>query len=137
MLVGADAGAIGVVIELNEVFAPPEKHGLARGEQGVDGDEQGFGPAVDGAYRGLAPVELTGETSHLAVAEDEVLREGSGRGSLSGSLPVFYGHERLLQEAGLWLRRSFCAHLCTSSNRHQVRCVSCMGWVQGMERLLG
>ena len=119
MLVGADAGSVGVVIELNELFAPPEEHGLAGGKQGVDGDEQGFGPMLDGAYRGAAPVELTGETGHFASAEDEVLREGLGSGSLFAPIPVFYSHERLLQDAGFRLRRSFWAHVCTNSNQHQ------------------
>src|SRR6202011_2761908 len=57
MLVAPEAGAIGVVIELDEFFAPPEKHWMAGGEHGVDGNEQCLRPVLDGADRGLAPVE--------------------------------------------------------------------------------
>ena len=114
MLVGAEAGAIGVVIELDEFLAPPEKHGVPGGKHGVDSDEQRFGPLVDGADRGLAPVEGASEIGHLAGAEDAILpvRGGSG-GLLSVILLVFYGHERLVQH---WLSAPgiACVHL-----RHQ------------------
>jgi hypothetical protein len=82
MLVGAEAGAVGVVIELDEVFAPPQKHRVPGGEHGVDGDEQCFRPLVDRADGGLAPVERASAFGHLAGAEDGVLAEGWGSGPL-------------------------------------------------------
>ena len=72
MLVFADAGAVGVVIELDVLFTPPEEHGVARAEHGVDGGEEGFGPLSNGADRGRAPVVGAGKVRHLAGAEDFV-----------------------------------------------------------------
>ena len=68
MFVLADARAVGVVIELDQILAPPEKHGMARGEQGIDRDEQRFGPLLDGTDRSARPVEGAGAIGHLAAA---------------------------------------------------------------------
>jgi molybdopterin converting factor small subunit len=136
MLVGADAGAIGVVIELNEVFAPPEEHRLAGGKHGVDGDEQGFGPVVDGANGSPGPVKRVGETGHLAGTEDRVLPEGWGSGPHYLLLWGFYGHERLLQHTGFRVGRSVASMECTSASQHRFLMSLVYGWVKGMERLL-
>ncbi len=120
MFVGPEAGAIGVVIELDEVFAPPEKHWVPGGEHGVDGDEQRFGPLLDWADRGLAPIERASEIGHLAGAEDKVLTGGWGSGGLlSVLLSGFYGHEWLLLHTGLRVRRSVASILCTSDHQRQ------------------
>jgi molybdopterin converting factor subunit 1 len=120
MLVGSDAGAVGVVVELDEVFAPPEEHGIAGGEEGVDSDQQDVGPLFDGANGSLAPIKGTGTICHLAGAVDETLAgcRGRGNGDACGVLAEFYSHELLLQHKGLmafddWL----------SSNLWVMRCI--------------
>lgn len=70
MFAAAKAGPIGVVVKLDEVFAPPEEERMPRGEQGVDADEKGIGPGGDGAEGGGRPVECADELGHLARAED-------------------------------------------------------------------
>ena len=103
MLVGPDAGAVGVVVELDEVVSPPEEHGMAGGEEGVDGDEQDVRPLFDGADGSLAPIKGASAVGHLAGAADGTLTGGLGSGSGDGCcvLAEFYGHELLLQHKGL------------------------------------
>jgi hypothetical protein len=66
MLVGTNAGAVSVVVELDEIGSPPKEHGMTRREHGVDGDQQYFGPLLDGADGGGTPIEVADELGHFA-----------------------------------------------------------------------
>ena len=69
VLVLADAGTVSIVIKLDVLFAPPEEHGMAGAEDGVDGGDEGLRPLLDGTDRGHAPVVGAGEVRHLACAD--------------------------------------------------------------------
>src|SRR5579871_5437080 len=60
VLVFADAGPIGVVVKLDEVIAPPQEHGVARRQHGVDEDQQRLRPGLDGTDGGAGPGEGAG-----------------------------------------------------------------------------
>jgi hypothetical protein len=70
MFVFANAGPVRVVVELDEVVAPPEEHGMAGRKHGVDDDQQGAGPLADGADRGVTPVEGACQAGHFPRAAD-------------------------------------------------------------------
>src|SRR6202034_3303392 len=80
MLVLTNAGTVAVVIELDEIFAPPQKHGMSRAQQRVDRGEQRDGPLGNRADGSLAPIEGARQIGHFACAEDFVsLRIGRCR----------------------------------------------------------
>jgi hypothetical protein len=64
MFVGADAGAIGIVIELDEVFAPPQKHGVTGDRRVLTVTSNVSGQCSMGPT-GSGPVEGTSEIGHL------------------------------------------------------------------------
>jgi hypothetical protein len=138
MLVGSEAGAIVIVVELDEVFAPPEKHRLPGGQHGVDGDDQRLRPLLDGADGGLAPVERASEIGHLAGAEDTVLREGCGSSAdlFFVLLLGFHSHERLLLHAVIGLGWSVRSILCTSAIKAKLDVLCYVGWDKGVEGCL-
>jgi hypothetical protein len=72
MFVGANAGAITIVVKLNEIGAPPQEHRMPGAQHHVDGGDQKVGPAFDGAERSGSPVKLPGELGHFAVADDAI-----------------------------------------------------------------
>ena len=72
VLVLSDAGTVSIVIKLDVLFAPPEEHGMAGTEDGVDGGDEGLRPLLDGTDRGNAPVVGAGEVRHLTCAIDLV-----------------------------------------------------------------
>ena len=70
----AEAGAIGVVVDLNELRAPPEEHRRGRVENDLHDRAKAERPRRDRTERGRAPVEGATERAHLAGAgEDAVL----------------------------------------------------------------
>jgi hypothetical protein len=70
MFVVANAGAISVVVELNEIGTPPQKHGMPGAQHHVDGGDQNAWPRFDGAERSGAPSKLPGELGHFAIADN-------------------------------------------------------------------
>ncbi len=72
VLVLADAGTVSIVIKLDVLFTPPEEHGMAGSEDGVDGGDEGLRPLLDGTDRSHAPVVGTREVRHLTCAKDLV-----------------------------------------------------------------
>ncbi len=63
MLAGAEAGQVGVVVELHELGTPPHQHRVARVQHGGDEGAEAQGPVFDGADRGGSPV---GGSDHCA-----------------------------------------------------------------------
>jgi hypothetical protein len=70
VFVFADAGSIGVVVELHEVITPPEKHGMPRCQHGVNDNEQSFGPGINGTNGCAVPREGPRKVGHFPGAED-------------------------------------------------------------------
>src|SRR4051812_11483942 len=77
MPIGAEARAIPVVVELDEVGTPPEKHRVVRIEEDTQRGAQAARPLVRRSNRRARPVERSNETAHLAAAgEDAVTDDG-------------------------------------------------------------
>src|SRR5258707_630537 len=70
MLVRADAWPVGIVIELDQIFTPPQEHGLARAEQRIYRGKKQLRPVPDIADGSLAPVEGANPIRHLARSID-------------------------------------------------------------------
>jgi len=69
-----EAGKIRVVVELNEVRAPPQKHRLARMEKDADDRLQTGGPAGDRADRRARPIDGANQLTRDASAVEECQR---------------------------------------------------------------
>src|ERR1700761_6791572 len=74
MLIGTDAWTIRIVIELDQVFPPPEEHGLPGTEKRIHGRKQKLRPPLHWANRSCAPVEGADPIRHLARAVDGARR---------------------------------------------------------------
>ena len=68
----ADNGFVRIVIELDELLAPAEPEGLARGEHNPHGGLQALRPCLNRAKRRGGPVERAHANTHLTAAPEEV-----------------------------------------------------------------
>ena len=78
MFIRAKAWPVGVVVELDEVFAPPEEHRLSRAEQGVYRGEKQFRPLPDIADGSGAPIKGARPFGHLALPVDWAVERDAG-----------------------------------------------------------
>src|ERR1700678_277860 len=70
MFVLANAGAVAIVVELDEIRPPPEKHGVTRCQQEINRGYEFVRPVFNGTERSLAPIESADELRHLALADN-------------------------------------------------------------------
>src|SRR5579859_7967139 len=70
MFVLADAGAVAVVIELDQFGSPPQKHGMPRRQKQVHGGEQSIRPCIDGPDGSLAPIKTASQLGHFAIPKN-------------------------------------------------------------------
>ena len=100
MAIRSHAGPVAVIVELDQVGAPPEEHGVPRREQGADRRAQASGPGLDRAHGGRGPIEGPGERGHLAgAAEEDVDRARKADAALLDG-----GHIRGLSESSALTR---------------------------------
>jgi hypothetical protein len=91
MLALTEARPVSVVIKLDKVFAPPQEHRVARVQQGIYSVQQYLRPSINRAYRGLAPIERTGQIGHLADPE-KFTRSSVHSGGKRSIVFLFRGH---------------------------------------------
>ena len=77
-MLAPEDGAVGIVIEVHELLAPPDEHGLAGGQHDADGGAQGLGPRGHGAERSGLPVAGPHHGPEFAAAREEVEIASSG-----------------------------------------------------------
>src|SRR5262249_2485548 len=70
MFVFANAGAVSIVVKLDQLRPPPKKHRMTRGKQHVDRSNEGIGPRLDRTNRSLSPVKAARQFRHLSIAKD-------------------------------------------------------------------
>nr|WP_106757496.1 hypothetical protein [Massilia glaciei] len=85
---GAHGGAVGVVVELDQVLAPPDEHRMVRGQHQTQGRFEHLGPLRGIAERPGAPVVGARQGAHLAAFGHEI-KVGSGRPHRSGPSRAF------------------------------------------------
>ena len=72
-MLAADDRLIGIVIEIDELFAPADPDRLLRGEHDTDGGLERARPALGRAERGRGPVERAQQAGQLAGARENLL----------------------------------------------------------------
>ena len=75
---------VGVVVDLDELGAPEQQHGVAGAEQRRDHGAERQGPLLGRAERSGGPVVLPAEFRHLPGAGEQACQGGSGGDSTSG-----------------------------------------------------
>ena len=75
-MLAADDRQIGVVVEIDQLRAPPHPHGLARGQHDAKTCLQRPGPILRWAQRRIGPVQRTDGLAHLATTLQEIDRAG-------------------------------------------------------------
>jgi hypothetical protein len=81
MALDAERASVGVVVELNQLTAPPDQHRVLRGQQQARGGSQSLRPVLGMAERCAGPVEGTNALAHVAAAGEKV-----GQGVVSGDV---------------------------------------------------
>ncbi|SDB66128.1 hypothetical protein SAMN02927895_02876 [Belnapia rosea] len=88
-MLGADQAGIGIVVDLKQIVAPEQDHGVAGAEDGANRGLQALRPGLDRADRDRGPVERTHARRHLT-------RTGKGFTAASRL------HEASLPTLALW-----------------------------------
>ncbi len=85
-MLAADDGLVRVVVEIDELVAPPDEHRLAGGEHDADGGLEGAGPPVHRAEWGGGPVVAAHELAQLTTAGEEILGGHAGYSSATNPM---------------------------------------------------
>ncbi len=67
----ADDRLIGVVVEIDQLVAPPDEHGLARGEHDADRGPKRLRPGFDGAQGSARPIHGTHQLAQFPAAGEK------------------------------------------------------------------
>ena len=85
-MLAADDGLVRVVVEIDELVAPPDEHRLAGGEHDADGGLEGARPGVHRAEGGGGPVVAAHELAQLTAAGEEIFGGHAGYSSDTNSM---------------------------------------------------
>src|SRR5581483_2874713 len=67
----AENGAVGVVVQHDEIRPPPDQDGKGTIQTGTDRGAQTLRPTLHGPQQGVRPFELAGGRAHLAATGEE------------------------------------------------------------------
>lgn len=79
-MLAAEKSAIRIVVKIDQVLTPPDKHGVTRGEDDLHGSSEISGPLRDWPQRSLGPIEGLNQRAHFAGA----IQHKTGKGLAVG-----------------------------------------------------